>query len=70
MEAISKDTRNATGKGFTVSALCNLVNFARNAHEGNPPQTVDHHQALNPYESMYGEQWEEEISDAVAMKKN
>eukprot|EP00957_Ditylum_brightwellii_P026388 1995995-Ditylum_brightwellii.AAC.1 len=48
MEAISKETRNTTGKGLTVSALRNLVNFARNAHEGDPHQTVDHCQALNP----------------------
>eukprot|EP00957_Ditylum_brightwellii_P032787 2486174-Ditylum_brightwellii.AAC.1 len=68
MEAISKETRNATGKGLTVSTLNNLVNFAPNPYEGNPPQTVDHHQALNPYESLYREQWEEKISDSVAMK--
>ena len=30
---------------------------------------MDHRQALNPYESLYGEQWKEKISDAVAMKK-
>ena len=69
MESISKETRNATGKGLTVPALRNLVNFARNAHEGDPPEFVDHRQALNPYESLYGEQWGEKISDAVAMKK-
>eukprot|EP00957_Ditylum_brightwellii_P040039 3030224-Ditylum_brightwellii.AAC.1 len=69
MVAISKETGNATGKGLTVPAWCNLVNFSRNAHEGDPPEFVDHHQALNPYESLYGEQWEEKISDAVAMKK-
>eukprot|EP00957_Ditylum_brightwellii_P104826 7990036-Ditylum_brightwellii.AAC.1 len=68
MEAISKETRNSTGKGLTVSALHNLVNFACNVHEGNTPEFVDHHQALNPYESLYGEQWEEKISDTVAMK--
>eukprot|EP00957_Ditylum_brightwellii_P119602 9125295-Ditylum_brightwellii.AAC.1 len=28
MEVISKETRNATEKGLTVPALCNLVNFA------------------------------------------
>eukprot|EP00957_Ditylum_brightwellii_P149465 11382258-Ditylum_brightwellii.AAC.1 len=50
MEAISKETRNATGKGLIVPALRNLVNFARNAHECDPPEFVDHHQALNPYE--------------------
>eukprot|EP00957_Ditylum_brightwellii_P041251 3123104-Ditylum_brightwellii.AAC.1 len=50
MEVISKETRNATGKGLTVPELRNLVNFARNAHEGDPPEFVDHRQALNPYE--------------------
>eukprot|EP00957_Ditylum_brightwellii_P207502 15353264-Ditylum_brightwellii.AAC.1 len=69
MKIISKETRKVTGKGPTVSALCNLVNFACNDHEGNPPQTVDHRQALNPYESLYGEQCEEKISDTVAVKK-
>eukprot|EP00957_Ditylum_brightwellii_P039959 3024938-Ditylum_brightwellii.AAC.1 len=61
MGEISKETRKATGKGLTMSALCNLVNFACTAHEGDPPQTVDHHQALNPFESLYGEQWEKKI---------
>eukprot|EP00957_Ditylum_brightwellii_P051648 3916573-Ditylum_brightwellii.AAC.1 len=68
METISKETRNNTGKGLTVSALRNPLSFAHNAHEGDPPQTVDHCQALNSYESLYVEQWKEKISDAVAMK--
>eukprot|EP00957_Ditylum_brightwellii_P047589 3615213-Ditylum_brightwellii.AAC.1 len=50
MEAISKETKNATGKGLTVPTLRNLVNFAHNAHEGNTTEFVDHRQALNPYE--------------------
>eukprot|EP00957_Ditylum_brightwellii_P119838 9143919-Ditylum_brightwellii.AAC.1 len=69
MEAIKKETRKAPGKGLTMSALCNLINLAHNAQEGNPPQTVGHRQALNPYEILYGELWEEKISDAVAIIK-
>eukprot|EP00957_Ditylum_brightwellii_P178775 13617821-Ditylum_brightwellii.AAC.1 len=60
MESISNET-NTSGKGFTMSVLHKFVNLARTAHRGNPPQTVDYHQALNPYKSLYGEQWEEKI---------
>eukprot|EP00957_Ditylum_brightwellii_P090584 6898967-Ditylum_brightwellii.AAC.1 len=68
MASINKET-NVSGKGFTISALHKLVNLACNDHEGDPPQTVDHYWALNPYKSLYGEQWEERIRHAVAMKK-
>eukprot|EP00957_Ditylum_brightwellii_P129963 9912501-Ditylum_brightwellii.AAC.1 len=68
MVSISNKT-NVLGKGLTVSVSCKFVCVAHDAHEDNPPQTVDYHQALNLYKILYGEQWEEKIRHSMTMKK-
>eukprot|EP00957_Ditylum_brightwellii_P089407 6807633-Ditylum_brightwellii.AAC.1 len=56
-------------KGLTVNAVRKLVNLSRDAKDGHAPQTTNHCQALNPYESLYGSEWKKKVEESVAMKK-
>eukprot|EP00957_Ditylum_brightwellii_P183186 13953350-Ditylum_brightwellii.AAC.1 len=49
------------GKGLTINGVRKLVNLSRDAKDGHAPQTIDHHQALNPYESLYGSEWKKKV---------
>ena len=42
---------------------------ARGANEVEPAPTIDHCQAAYPYQSKYGDAWEEKIVESTHMKK-
>eukprot|EP00957_Ditylum_brightwellii_P090577 6898504-Ditylum_brightwellii.AAC.1 len=56
-------------KDLAVNAVCKLVNLSCDAKDGHAPQTTDHCQALNLYESLYGSEWKKKVKESVAMKK-
>ena len=56
--------------GLGVARLERMRTEARTAHEGKFDRpTVDHKKALNPYESLYGDSWREEIKKTTYMMK-
>eukprot|EP00957_Ditylum_brightwellii_P121297 9250612-Ditylum_brightwellii.AAC.1 len=68
MHAVSEASK-IDGKGLTVNAMRKLVDLSSDAKDGHAPQTINHHQALNPYESLYGSIWKKKVEQSVAMKK-
>eukprot|EP00957_Ditylum_brightwellii_P192030 14618767-Ditylum_brightwellii.AAC.1 len=66
---ICRETHDKKEKnGLTFLFFCELLQQARDASDDPPPVTTDHHLASNPYKSMYGERWEEEIKKMARMK--
>ena len=60
-------------KGVSVKALAAAINDASTtALPGARPQAVvvDHRKADNPYLSLYGENWKEEVRNTTTMKKS
>eukprot|EP00536_Pseudo-nitzschia_multiseries_P008858 jgi/Psemu1/21667/gm1.21667_g len=56
----------AATTGISFNRLLGFANAAAVCLKGNPPPVFDHCQADNPYESLYGSSWEEEV-DKVCM---
>jgi hypothetical protein len=53
----------------TQTRLINLRNLARNAKPGAYlSKVIDHKIAANPYQSLYGDEWEEKLDSSTAMK--
>ena len=57
--------------GIKKKKLTDLQGLLSNAKAGDVPMGtfVDHRKHSNPYESRYGDDWEEEIKQVGAMKK-
>ena len=54
--------------GISIAWLHELKNTA--VHPRSCPHTItDHRKSVNPYESKYGERWEEEIKMTAFMKR-
>eukprot|EP00957_Ditylum_brightwellii_P073360 5574950-Ditylum_brightwellii.AAC.1 len=68
MHAVSEESK-IDGKGLTVNAVRKLVDLSRGAKDGRATQTINHHKALNPYESLYRSEWKKKVEQSVAMKK-
>eukprot|EP00536_Pseudo-nitzschia_multiseries_P008358 jgi/Psemu1/20239/gm1.20239_g len=56
----------AATPGISFNRLSGFAHAAAICLEGDPPPVFDHCQADNPYESLYGRSWEEEV-DKVCM---
>eukprot|EP00536_Pseudo-nitzschia_multiseries_P006045 jgi/Psemu1/14316/gm1.14316_g len=56
----------AATPGISFNRLSGFAHAAAICLEGDPPPVFDHRQADNPYESLYGRSWEEEV-DKVCM---
>eukprot|EP00957_Ditylum_brightwellii_P127455 9719132-Ditylum_brightwellii.AAC.1 len=54
MTAVS-DALEIDRKAFTIHIACKLMDLAIDAFNGDAPETVNHYQEVNPYESLYGE---------------
>eukprot|EP00957_Ditylum_brightwellii_P001545 120767-Ditylum_brightwellii.AAC.1 len=68
MHAVSEASKIGK-KGLTINVSHKLVKPSCDAKDGHVPQTIDHRQALNPYESLYGSAWKKKVKQSVAMKK-
>eukprot|EP00957_Ditylum_brightwellii_P176444 13436192-Ditylum_brightwellii.AAC.1 len=68
MHAVSEASK-IDGKGLTVNVVRKLVDLSRDAKDDHAPQTINHCQALNPYEILYGSEWKKKVEHSVAMKK-
>eukprot|EP00536_Pseudo-nitzschia_multiseries_P003424 jgi/Psemu1/7750/gm1.7750_g len=51
----------AATPGISFNRLSGFAHAAAICLEGDPPPVFDHRQADNPYESLYGRLWEEEV---------
>ena len=51
MQGLCEATKTNGRNGLTISFLWNLVNQCHDAAEGAAPEKVDHHKAIDPYES-------------------
>eukprot|EP00536_Pseudo-nitzschia_multiseries_P011520 jgi/Psemu1/29172/gm1.29172_g len=56
----------AATPGISFNWLSGFAHAAAICLKGDPPPVFDHRQADNPYESLYGRSWEEEV-DKVCM---
>eukprot|EP00957_Ditylum_brightwellii_P142976 10893874-Ditylum_brightwellii.AAC.1 len=68
MHAVSEASK-IEGKCLTINVVHKLVDLSHAAKDGHAPQTIDHCQALNPYESLYGSEWKKKVEQSVVMKK-
>eukprot|EP00957_Ditylum_brightwellii_P105707 8060696-Ditylum_brightwellii.AAC.1 len=62
-----KGLSNATT--LTISISKRLLMLACDASEGDAPQNINHCKSPNPYQSLYGEEWEKTIKDTAHMQK-